>query len=269
MTWTRSRAELLHMLKQQREALIASCKSYDEGNRWEALRIATAVYIIVHDGRGRSKSILTQLGLRGSLRFVGSGIPCIPGNLAPEAVLAQMRIWKDGKTEYVPWLDKKAAPLRSLQFHEWWENEPVYRDADLSLTRRGLVFSLRNQEGGAHVDAGLTDPSYIRMTRLPVVKLAGDCFRIDLFLHQQGLDTTTPAGKAMFQVLGVIAEFEWAMIAERVRAGLARARSEGKRPGRPPIAPALEKRIQALEARANTRRFRKPLSTQLFAYHVS
>jgi hypothetical protein len=42
----------------------------------------------------------------------------------------------------------------------------------------------------------------------------------------------------------VVAEFERAMIAERVRAGLARARSEGKRLGRPPIAPALEKRIR-------------------------
>src|SRR5262249_1891178 len=41
---------------------------------------------------------------------------------------------------------------------------------------------------------------------------------IDLFLHQQGLDTTTPAGKAMFQMMGVFAEFERAMIAERVRA---------------------------------------------------
>jgi DNA invertase Pin-like site-specific DNA recombinase len=58
--------------------------------------------------------------------------------------------------------------------------------------------------------------------------------KIDLFLRQQGLDTTTPAGKAMFQMMGVFAEFERAMIAERVRAGLARARSEGKRLGRPP-----------------------------------
>jgi DNA invertase Pin-like site-specific DNA recombinase len=49
--------------------------------------------------------------------------------------------------------------------------------------------------------------------------------RVDLFLHQQGLDTTTPAGKAMFQMMGVFAEFERAMIQERVRAGLARARS--------------------------------------------
>ena len=67
---------------------------------------------------------------------------------------------------------------------------------------------------------------------------------VGLFLHQQGLDTTTPAGKAMFQMMGVFAEFERAMIQERVRAGLARARSEGKRLGRPPIAPALEKRIR-------------------------
>src|SRR5881275_302638 len=68
--------------------------------------------------------------------------------------------------------------------------------------------------------------------------------RVDLYLHQQGLDTTTPSGKAMFQMMGVFAEFERAMIQERVRAGLARARSEGKRLGHPPIAPALEKRIR-------------------------
>src|SRR3981189_3628718 len=57
--------------------------------------------------------------------------------------------------------------------------------------------------------------------------------KVDLYLHQQGLDTTTPAGKAMFQMMGVFAEFERAMIQERVRAGLARAKSEGKRLGSP------------------------------------
>jgi DNA invertase Pin-like site-specific DNA recombinase len=39
---------------------------------------------------------------------------------------------------------------------------------------------------------------------------------VDLYLHQQGLDTSTPAGKAMFQMMGVFAEFERAMIRERV-----------------------------------------------------
>ena len=51
---------------------------------------------------------------------------------------------------------------------------------------------------------------------------------VDLYLHQQGIDTTTPAGKAMFQMCGVFAEFERAMIQERVKAGLARARNQGK-----------------------------------------
>ena len=82
--------------------------------------------------------------------------------------------------------------------------------------------------------------------------------RIDLFLHQQGLNTTTPAGKAMFQMMGVFSEFERAMIQERVRAGLKRARDEGKVLGRPYIAPALEKRIlEALRAPGRVEGVRK------------
>jgi DNA invertase Pin-like site-specific DNA recombinase len=50
---------------------------------------------------------------------------------------------------------------------------------------------------------------------------------VDLCLHQQGLDTSTPSGRAMYQMMGVFAEFERAMIRERVMAGLARARKEG------------------------------------------
>ena len=65
---------------------------------------------------------------------------------------------------------------------------------------------------------------------------------VGLYLHQQGIDTTTPAGKAMLQMMGVFAEFERSIIQERVRAGLKRAVSEGQTLGRPPIAPELEKR---------------------------
>ena len=56
---------------------------------------------------------------------------------------------------------------------------------------------------------------------------------VNLFLHQQGIDTTTPAGKALFQMMGVFAEFERAMIQDRVRAGLERAKAQGKVLGRP------------------------------------
>src|SRR6267142_1875246 len=57
--------------------------------------------------------------------------------------------------------------------------------------------------------------------------------KIDLFLHQQGLDTTTPAGKMMFQVLGSFAEYERDMIRARVNAGIARAKAQRKHCGRP------------------------------------
>jgi DNA invertase Pin-like site-specific DNA recombinase len=67
---------------------------------------------------------------------------------------------------------------------------------------------------------------------------------VDLYLHQQGLDTGTPAGRAMFQMMGVFAEFERAMIVERVKAGLARARSQGKRLGRRPVSENVVKHIR-------------------------
>jgi len=66
---------------------------------------------------------------------------------------------------------------------------------------------------------------------------------VDLYLHQQALDTSTPSGRAMFQMLGVFAEFERCMISERVRASLARARLT-KKLGRPPLPPITVQKIQ-------------------------
>ena len=77
---------------------------------------------------------------------------------------------------------------------------------------------------------------------------------IDLALHQQGIDTTTPAGKAMFQMMGVFAEFERSMIVERVRAGVARGKASGTKSGktfgRTRTSPEVEQRIR--EALANS-----------------
>lgn len=55
--------------------------------------------------------------------------------------------------------------------------------------------------------------------------------KIDLFIFQQGIDTTTPAGKALFGMMGVFAEFERSMIQERVKAGIKRVRAKGQRWG--------------------------------------
>ena len=67
---------------------------------------------------------------------------------------------------------------------------------------------------------------------------------VDLYLHQQGVDTTTPAGKALFQMMGVFAEFERSIIIERTKAGLARARAQGKKIGRPKVPASVERAIR-------------------------
>ena len=75
---------------------------------------------------------------------------------------------------------------------------------------------------------------------------------VDLYLHQQGINTTTPAGKALFGMMGVFAEFERGMIQERVRAGMARAKSKGTKSGnaigRPSVQPEVEAQIRKLRA---------------------
>ena len=72
---------------------------------------------------------------------------------------------------------------------------------------------------------------------------------VDLYLHVQGIDTSTPSGKMMFQMMGVFAEFERAMIQERVHAGLSRARANGKTLGRPKtLTPKQAARIRSLRA---------------------
>ena len=58
---------------------------------------------------------------------------------------------------------------------------------------------------------------------------------IDFVSYDNNLDTSTPTGKLVFQIVGAVAEFEKDIIRERVVAGLAVARSKGKRLGRPPI----------------------------------
>ena len=68
---------------------------------------------------------------------------------------------------------------------------------------------------------------------------------VDLYLHQQALDTSTVSGRMLFQMLGVFSEFERAMIAERVKAGLARTT---KRLGRPPIEDEKRQSVQAMLA---------------------
>jgi DNA invertase Pin-like site-specific DNA recombinase len=69
---------------------------------------------------------------------------------------------------------------------------------------------------------------------------------VGLYLHQQNVDSATAAGKAMLSMCGVFAEFERAIIVERINAGLARARAQGKRLGRLPVSNRTETQIRNL-----------------------
>lgn len=80
-----------------------------------------------------------------------------------------------------------------------------------------------------------------------LVSLLGDLNAkgVDLYLHVQALDTSTPSGRAMFQMLGVFSEFERAMVSERVKSSLARLREQGKVLGRKPLDPIKVEHIKA------------------------
>jgi DNA invertase Pin-like site-specific DNA recombinase len=71
---------------------------------------------------------------------------------------------------------------------------------------------------------------------------------IGLFLLKQGLDSETPTGRAMLGMCSVFAELEREIIRERIHAGLARARSQGKTLGRLPVSNRTETQIKNLRA---------------------
>ena len=77
---------------------------------------------------------------------------------------------------------------------------------------------------------------------------------VDLFLHRQAIDTTTPSGKAMYQMLGVFAEFERSMIQERVKAGLERAKAKGVQLGRPRLPGKRREEILRLHREGTSQR---------------
>ena len=83
---------------------------------------------------------------------------------------------------------------------------------------------------------------------------------VALYLDQQAIDTTTPAGRMFFHVTGAFAEFERDMIRSRVNAGLARARARGVRLGRPKTSAKVERAIRTrLEAGTGILRTAKAL----------
>jgi DNA invertase Pin-like site-specific DNA recombinase len=149
--------------------------------------------------------------------------------------------------------DNQRRELEAVAARSGWRVVRVYEDAGISGAkgrdkRPGLDAMLKavNAREFDMVAAWSVDRLGRSLTDLLGILQGLHDKSVDLFLHQQGLDTSTTAGKAMFQMLGVFAEFERGIIRERVNAGLARARAKGTKLGRRRVKAALEERIREL-----------------------
>jgi DNA invertase Pin-like site-specific DNA recombinase len=161
--------------------------------------------------------------------------------------------------------ENQTRELKALAAREGWEVVRVFEDtmsgAKGREDRKGLD-ALLKAVGRREFDAVLVwsvDRIGRSLTDLLSVLMELHAKKIRLVLHQQGLDTGTPAGRAMFQMLGVFAEFERAIIQERVKSGLERAKARGVKLGRPGTDPktadAVRKALRGESVRAVAKRF--------------
>jgi DNA invertase Pin-like site-specific DNA recombinase len=134
-----------------------------------------------------------------------------------------------------------------------WEIVAIYRDENISGfkgrdKRRGLDTVLNDAQRRKFdvLMAWAIDRLGRSLSDLLHIIQHLEACNVDLYLDQQNIDTTTPAGRLMYAVTGAFAEYERSMIRSRVVAGLKRARAQGKRLGRPPVDAALERKAEAV-----------------------
>lgn len=149
--------------------------------------------------------------------------------------------------------DNQRLELERVAQQRGWTITAVYEDAGISGAkgrdkRPGFDRMMKDATAGKFdiVAAWSVDRLSRSLQDLVVFLSELHALKRNLYLHQQAIDTSTPSGRAMFQMLGVFAEFERGMIRERVNAGLARARGKGVKLGRPQVADSVEKRILSL-----------------------
>jgi DNA invertase Pin-like site-specific DNA recombinase len=157
-----------------------------------------------------------------------------------------VRVSTDGQT-----VENQVGELQRIAERRGWDVVGIYRDAGVS--------GAKGRDKRPDLDRMLQDASRRKfdvvmawaIDRLgrSLIDLLGtiqhlEACGVDLFLEQQAIDTTTPAGRLMFQVCGAFAEFERSMIRQRVHLGLKRAVAQGKRLGRPKIDSEVERRAQ-------------------------
>ena len=135
--------------------------------------------------------------------------------------------------------DNQTQELLAVAERNSWNIEAVYSDViSGAKEKRPELDALMKAVIKREVDVVLIwDISRLGRSLQHLLKLLEEFHAkgVDVYFHQQGLDTTTPAGKLMFQMCGAFAEFERGMIQERVKAGLQRAKAQGKKLGAPTV----------------------------------
>src|SRR5215475_10557470 len=137
-------------------------------------------------------------------------------------------------------VENQVRELRQIAERRGWEVVEQYSDAGITGSkgrddRPGLDDMLKDAQRRRFdvVMAWAIDRLGRSLIDLLGTIQALEACGVDLYLDQQSIDTTTPAGRLMFQITGAFAEFERSMIRQRIRAGLKRAKEAGKRLGRP------------------------------------
>jgi len=148
-------------------------------------------------------------------------------------------------------VENQVAALRQIAERRGWEIVAEYHDAGISgakgRDKRPGLDQLLNDAQRRSFDVVMAW-AIDRLGR-SLIDLLGtiqtlEACGVDLYLDRQAIDTTTPAGRLMFQVTGAFAEFERSMIRQRVNAGLKRAVEQGKLLGRPKVSEAIERLIR-------------------------
>ena len=145
-----------------------------------------------------------------------------------------LRVSTDGQTT-----ENQRRELEAVAARSGWEVVDFYEDAGISGSngrekRPGLDRLLKDATARRINMIAAWSVDRLGRSLQHLVELLNElqALHCNLYLHQQAIDTTTPSGKAMFQMCGVFAEFERAMIVERVNSGLARAKAKGVKLGR-------------------------------------
>jgi hypothetical protein len=153
--------ELERHLIEQIELLETSCELYDSGKINEAKRIAVCIRTLFHDTRN-SKSLLGQLQKKSNL-FYSSNLPIAEESISSFFGLCMIGM-KGNDSKYYPKLDEMTFSSQWLPFEEWW-NEVIFRDKGFNkITRKSLITTTTNQDGGAHVDEKI-DEIYYNLSR--------------------------------------------------------------------------------------------------------